>query len=90
MACMIICLFMFQERKPSFLFNFLFESSHEGGKYSEEDIRDEINITTIGSDTSATTISFVLLMFATFHQIRPVFAREITQDIKAQQFAMLR
>lgn len=36
-------LFIFQEQKRTTLLDFLFESSYEGEKYSEQDIRDEIN-----------------------------------------------
>ncbi|KAF7383156.1 hypothetical protein HZH68_015005 [Vespula germanica] len=63
--------FTFQEEKPTFLLDFLFESLHEGGKYLEQDIRDEINTIAIGgSNTSVITISFVLLMLATFPDIQ--------------------
>ncbi|KAL2749263.1 cytochrome P450 4C1-like isoform X1 [Vespula maculifrons] len=43
-----ISLFMFQEQKPSFFLNILFESSYKRGKYSGKHIRDEINTTIIG------------------------------------------
>ncbi|XP_043682421.1 cytochrome P450 4C1-like isoform X3 [Vespula pensylvanica] len=68
------------EQKPRILLDFLFESSHDGGKYSEQDIRDEINTIVIaGSDTSATTISFVLLMLATFPDIQNKVFEELNQ-----------
>ncbi|KAF7383159.1 hypothetical protein HZH68_015008 [Vespula germanica] len=73
-------LFIFQEQKPRILLDFFFESSHDGGKYSEQDIRDEINTIVIaGSDTSATTISFVLLMLATFPDIQNKVFEELNQ-----------
>ncbi|KAL2749258.1 cytochrome P450 4C1-like isoform X1 [Vespula maculifrons] len=54
-----IPLFTLQEEKPTFLLDFLFESLHEGRKYLEQDIRDEINTIAIGgSNTSVTAISF--------------------------------
>ncbi|XP_046828268.1 cytochrome P450 4C1-like [Vespa crabro] len=53
------------------LLDSLFESSYEGEKYSEQDIRDEINTIVIPeSETSATTISFIILMLATFPKIQ--------------------
>ncbi|XP_043682415.1 cytochrome P450 4C1-like isoform X1 [Vespula pensylvanica] len=68
------------EQKPSFLQNLLFESFHEDVKYSEQDIRDEINTIVIaGSDTTATTISFVLLMLATFPDIQNEVYKELNQ-----------
>ncbi|XP_046828265.1 cytochrome P450 4A14-like [Vespa crabro] len=49
----------------------LFESSYEGEIYSEQDIRDEINTIVIPeSEISATTISFIILMLATFPKIQ--------------------
>ncbi|XP_046829944.1 cytochrome P450 4C1-like isoform X2 [Vespa crabro] len=68
------------EQKPRILLDYLFESSHEGRKYSEQDIRDEINTMVIaGSDTSAITISFVLLMLATFPHIQNEVYDELYQ-----------
>nr|XP_050866027.1 cytochrome P450 4C1-like isoform X3 [Vespula vulgaris] len=68
------------EQKSRILLDFLFELSHDGGKYSEQDIRDEINTIVIaGSDTSATTISFVLLMLATFPDIQNKVFEELNQ-----------
>ncbi|XP_047368006.1 cytochrome P450 4V2-like [Vespa velutina] len=62
------------------LLDFLFELSHERGKYSEQDIRDERNTIIIaGSETSATAISFVLLMLATFPEIQDKVYEEINQ-----------
>ncbi|XP_046828269.1 cytochrome P450 4C1-like [Vespa crabro] len=59
------------EPKLRTLLDFLFELSHEWEKYSEQDIRDEMNTIIIaGSETSATIISFVLLMLATFPDIQ--------------------
>ncbi|KAL2732090.1 cytochrome P450 4C1-like isoform X1 [Vespula squamosa] len=75
-----ISMFMFQEPATSFFLDFLFESAHEEGKYSEQDIRDEINTIVIaGSDTSATTISFVLLMLATFPDIQNEVYEELNK-----------
>ncbi|KAL2732085.1 cytochrome P450 4C1-like isoform X1 [Vespula squamosa] len=80
--------FMFEEPKPCSFLDVLFESSHEDGKYSEQDIRDEINTFVIaeevsmsfqGSDTSATTISFVLLMLATFPDIQNEVYEELNK-----------
>ncbi|XP_047361038.1 cytochrome P450 4C1-like [Vespa velutina] len=68
------------EQNPRILLDYLFESSHEGRKYSEQDIRDEINTMVIaGSDTSAVTISFVLLMLATFPHIQNEVYDELYQ-----------
>ncbi|XP_035742921.1 cytochrome P450 4C1-like, partial [Vespa mandarinia] len=68
------------EQRPRRLLDYLFESSHEGRKYSEQDIRDEINTMVIaGSDTSAVTISFVLLMLATFPHIQNEVYDELYQ-----------
>ncbi|XP_047368037.1 cytochrome P450 4C1-like [Vespa velutina] len=59
------------EPKSRTLLDFLFEISHERGKYSEQDISEQINTMAIaGSETAATTISFVFLMLATFPEIQ--------------------
>ncbi|KAL2713211.1 cytochrome P450 4C1-like isoform X1 [Vespula squamosa] len=42
--------FMFEEPKPCSFLDVLFESSHEEGKYSEQDIRDEINTIVIANE----------------------------------------
>ncbi|XP_046832104.1 cytochrome P450 4C1-like isoform X2 [Vespa crabro] len=58
-------------QKRKILSDFLFELSHEGKVYTEEDTRDKMNTIMIaGSETSAIIISFVLLMFATFTEIQ--------------------
>ncbi|XP_047368012.1 cytochrome P450 4C1-like [Vespa velutina] len=67
-------------QKQKTLFDFLFELSHEGEIYTEENTRDEINTLIIaGSETSATTISFVLLMLATFPEIQDKVYEEINR-----------
>ncbi|XP_046828273.1 cytochrome P450 4C1-like [Vespa crabro] len=68
------------EPKLRTLLDLLFELSHERGKYSEQGIRDEMNTIIIpGSGTSATTISFVLLMLATFPEIQDKVYEELNQ-----------
>ncbi|XP_047367681.1 cytochrome P450 4C1-like [Vespa velutina] len=65
-------------QKQKTLFDFLFELSNEGEVYTEKDIRDEMNTIIIaGSETSATTISFVLLMLATFPEIQDKVYEEV-------------
>ncbi|XP_047368010.1 cytochrome P450 4C1-like [Vespa velutina] len=67
-------------QKQKTLFDFLFELSNEGEVYTEKDIRDEMNtILLAGSETSATTISFVLLMLATFPEIQDKVYEEVNQ-----------
>ncbi|XP_043502304.1 cytochrome P450 4V2-like [Polistes fuscatus] len=49
----------------------IFKSFYETGEYSEADIRDEINTMVFaGSDTAATTLTFLFLMLATFPDIQ--------------------
>ncbi|XP_047361042.1 probable cytochrome P450 311a1 [Vespa velutina] len=75
-----------KKQKPRILLDYLFESSHEGRKYSEQDIRDKINTMVItGSDTSAVTISFVLLMLATFPHIQILYLHSATPTILVSQ-----
>nr|XP_050868883.1 cytochrome P450 4C1-like [Vespula vulgaris] len=65
---------------PRVFLDLLFESSHEEGKYSQQDIRDEINTMIIaGSDTTTTTISFVFLMLASFPDIQNEVYEELNQ-----------
>ncbi|KAL2713217.1 cytochrome P450 4C1-like isoform X1 [Vespula squamosa] len=65
---------------PRVFLDLLFESSHEEEEYSKQDIRDEINTMIIaGSDTITTTISFVLLMLATFPDIQNEVYEELNQ-----------
>ncbi|XP_046828154.1 cytochrome P450 4C1-like isoform X1 [Vespa crabro] len=67
-------------QKQKTLLDSLFESSYEGEIYSEQDIRDEMNTIIIaGSETSATTISFVLLMLATFPEIQDEVYEEVNR-----------
>ncbi|XP_046828259.1 cytochrome P450 4C1-like [Vespa crabro] len=67
-------------QKQKTLFDFLFELSNEGEVYTEKDIRDEMNTIIIaGSETSATTISFVLLMLATFREIQDEVYEEVNR-----------
>ncbi|XP_035742764.1 cytochrome P450 4C1-like [Vespa mandarinia] len=66
--------------KQKTLFDFSFELSNEGEVYTEKDTRDEINTLIIaGSETSATTISFVLLMLATFPEIQCKVYEEVNR-----------
>ncbi|XP_043488922.1 cytochrome P450 4C1-like [Polistes fuscatus] len=49
----------------------IFKSFYETRKYSEADIRDEINTMVLsGSDTTANTLTFLFLMLATFPDIQ--------------------
>ncbi|XP_043500833.1 cytochrome P450 4C1-like [Polistes fuscatus] len=49
----------------------IFKSFYETGEYSEADIHDEINtLVFTGSDTTATTVTFLFLMLATFPDIQ--------------------
>ncbi|XP_043682422.1 cytochrome P450 4C1-like [Vespula pensylvanica] len=67
-------------QNPRVFLDLLFESSHEEGKYSQQDIRDEINTMIIaGSDTTTTTISFVFLMLASFPDIQNEVYEELNQ-----------
>ncbi|XP_035727376.1 cytochrome P450 4g15-like isoform X2 [Vespa mandarinia] len=67
-----------QKRKT--IFDFLFEISNEEEGYTQEDIRDEINtIITAGSETTATTISFVLLMLASLPEIQDNVYEEVNR-----------
>ncbi|XP_046828153.1 cytochrome P450 4C1-like [Vespa crabro] len=67
-------------QKQKTLFDFLFELSNEREVYTENDIRDEMNTIIIaGSETSATTISFVLLMLATFPEIQDNVYEEVNR-----------
>ncbi|KAI4486257.1 hypothetical protein M0802_012426 [Mischocyttarus mexicanus] len=52
----------------------LFKSFYEGGEYTEQDIRDEMKTLILaGSDTSTNTITFALVMLASYPaiQVRP-------------------
>ncbi|XP_035742763.1 cytochrome P450 4C1-like [Vespa mandarinia] len=67
-------------QKEKTLFEYLFELSNEGEVYTEKDIREEMNTIIIaGSETSATTISFVLLMLATFPEIQGKVYEEVNR-----------
>ncbi|XP_035727388.1 cytochrome P450 4C1-like [Vespa mandarinia] len=67
-----------QKRKT--IFDFLFERSHEEEGYTQEDIRDEMNtIILAGSETTATTISFVLLMLASLPEIQDKVYEEVNR-----------
>ncbi|XP_047367670.1 cytochrome P450 4C1-like [Vespa velutina] len=67
-----------QERET--LLDFLFATSHEGKVYTEEDSRNEINTVLLaGSETIATTISFVLLMLASFPEIQDNVYEEVNR-----------
>ncbi|XP_035723091.1 cytochrome P450 4C1-like [Vespa mandarinia] len=58
-------------QKRKILSDFLFELPHEGKVCTEEDTRDKINTISIAeSETSTITISFILLMVATFTEIQ--------------------
>ncbi|XP_046828219.1 cytochrome P450 4C1-like isoform X3 [Vespa crabro] len=67
-------------QKQKTLLDFLLETSHEEEGYTEKDIRDEMNtILLAGSETTATTISFVLLMLASFPEIQNKVYEELNQ-----------
>ncbi|XP_046828275.1 cytochrome P450 4C1-like [Vespa crabro] len=67
-------------QKLKTLLHILFVLSHEGEVYTEKDIRDEMNtILLAGSETTATTISFVLLMLASFPEIQNKVYEELNQ-----------
>ncbi|XP_046828222.1 cytochrome P450 4C1-like [Vespa crabro] len=67
-------------QKQKTLLDYFFELSDKGELYTEKDIRDELNTIIIaGSETTATTISFVLLMLASFPEIQENVYEEVNQ-----------
>ncbi|KAI4489425.1 hypothetical protein M0802_011180 [Mischocyttarus mexicanus] len=59
------------EDKPNKFIDILLQSLKKGNEYTEQDIRDEMNLMILAaSDTSSTGISFALLMLATYPEIQ--------------------